>query len=375
MSQRVLLALIGDNPASALVAARAINPDRLVLVHTQRTRALAGVVAEQIGDNPATALIELTNEGGIDGHANRIKSSISLSDTDHVYVDITGGTKPMSLGAWNAFADLPHTRLHGIYLDQQAYRLLDARNGQPVQLAEPTPEIRIDEMLSWYQARVMRPQTRWRGRLSDIPRKMKVRAPIGHLLLQQLSQSNQSFNARLIGFKQLTQLDPRLQLPPGLWFKQSRLICEDEEYLAKNGWLEELCLVAVSNALDQPQTVLAAHGLHVRLERGQDEMDLVLVRGSRVVVIEAKARSSSAGAGADLQKRINKAQRFFGPHARVIFVHPSWGNTPPPDLSALAGKGVDLIGDDLDELGKVTAQALGLDTRSATAMVTEGNTP
>jgi hypothetical protein len=90
-----------------------------------------------------------------------------------------------------------------------------------------------------------------------------------------------------------------------------------------------------------------------------DEFDVVAVRGARVLVVEAKARATGGGGGADLQKRIHKVHRFFGRFATVVFVHPAWGPAPPPALAASAGPGIHLVGSDLGALDRAIREAVG----------------
>ena len=68
--------------------------------------------------------------------------------------------------------------------------------------------------------------------------------------------------------------------------------------------------------------------------------------------------SNSGGQG--LQKRIQKAQRFLGSHAQVIFVHPAWGKTPPDALSSLTGEHACLIGRSEAAFKDAVRRALGI---------------
>ena len=94
--------------------------------------------------------------------------------------------------------------------------------------------------------------------------------------------------------------------------------------------------------------------------QGQDEMDVVLQRGLRTVVIEAKAVAKQ-GAGPDVQKRAHKVRRFFGRGARAICVVPAWGREAPTGVKDVTGNDVELIGSDLAALRQAVVNALALD--------------
>ena len=141
-----------------------------------------------------------------------------------------------------------------------------------------------------------------------------------------------------------------------------RLVSEIPGFFTHNSWLEELCLHRAQVVLGNCSLTRAAANLHIisKKHRGQDEADIVLVRGSQVCVIEAKARLDGAGAGADLMKRMQKTRRFFGVLAKTVFVHPAWGAVPPEALVELAGDKATLVGANVDLIDTAIRSALSI---------------
>ncbi len=358
MNIKTLVGAVGRNPASVLAAARALKPGRLFLVHTEGTRHQAMVLRRQCPvPRERIHLIPVPAGSGIEQVAGAVADAADWASVGPVGLDITGATKVISFGMWEALRNCLPGGFQALVLDQSSYRLEDASNGRP--LPQPMPEIRISEMLAWYGAEMDSDGTRWQGRLSQLPVALRRRLPVGQALLRAFREQGPKFSAERVRKPVLARALPG-PLPSGMRWRENLLHADDPAYLKYNGWLEELCLGMVAGELgERAGQVFCALGARLRAGSGQDEMDVVLARGTRVVVVEAKARSSGAGAGADLQKRVNKARRFFGQHVRVVFVHPVWGRHPPGALRDLADDTVTLVGD-FDGFGDRVGSLLGL---------------
>ena len=153
-------------------------------------------------------------------------------------------------------------------------------------------------------------------------------------------------------------------MPPG--FKQRGDKIEEPEHsgvFSHHRWLEEFCLLRAHSLLRAESDVTAALGVKLRspgTSEGNDEADVVLLRGGRVLVIEAKAREQPGGSGAQLQKRIAKTRTFFGDLAKVLFVHPGY-NAPAlrVNRSMVDGRYVRIVGSDLTELDSAICWGIG----------------
>lgn len=360
----VLVAAVGFNPASILIAARVLRPSRLVLIATKDTRSRAETLCAQYGVSPAhRKIVVWPSVPSIDEVAVGVSGVVAAAPDQRVVLDITGGTKTLSIGVWQGLNEKFGDRLEAVYLEQGG-QLADARTGQRI---KSQCELRIEEYLAWNQAKTTS-KTVWTGKLAEIPEELLDRRRVGRTLADAMRRKASLAFSNLgegvvVDGSQAAGVWPT-PLPVGFSAVPDGVETTRRGYFSNNVWLEELALAEAHEALSGFGTVRAALGLYVVTKgrggkKGNDEMDVVLVRGARAVVIEAKARQSGRGAGADLMKRLQKARRFFGSHVTVIFVHPAWGESAPPDLQELAGRSCVLTSGDSAELQAAIRQGLG----------------
>lgn len=316
-----LLGIVGRNPASILVCARSVNVDKAVLISSDETSEIASILSSQL--HCSVKMINIPSNPSIEEVKNAICTKGVTFGSDRIVFDITGGQKLMLLGVWDALQKL-NLRAHIILYLNDMGRLMDVTTGK----IHPGPEATLqpEEFIAWRNASCRK--CAWEGLLESIPDTYIENARIAGELLKNKAwtDKNKSLSIIRIFNDQLT----------GEWYEQ-------------NQWLEEYSLVAASNALRGTPRIQARLGMEVLTSdkasgaHGNDENDIVLVNGARVVVVEAKARWTKAGAGVELHKRIEKARHIFGVHARIVFVHPAW-DEPPDALKTLVDNRVTLIG-------------------------------
>lgn len=353
----LLVSLVGLNPASTLFSERALQPDRMVLVHTRESEDQARALASQLSC-PSDRLVWEPSLG-IDEARKSIRSGLA-SRAERVVIDLTGGTKLMSIGAWHGLIERYGDVVDGVYVDQKSLALLDARSGLRLRVTEPRAEIHPNEVLEWYGGQLRR--VAWRGYLSAIPDDIWERFELECHLLRAFGRREVRAGIDRRGGMQVPPSALPPSLPAGMRYeKNGRLYSDSTSFLGQNVWLEELCLALASAAAgDRASEVVAAHGMVAYAgSGGEDEMDIVLMRGPRTVVIEAKARGSRAGAGADVHKRIQKARRFLGSHVQVIIVIPAWGEEAPDNLRDLTENHAVLVGAEEGRLRDEIRRALG----------------
>jgi len=351
-----MVGLVGHNPASLLVVARSLLPKRTLLIATPQTIEVAKRLARQIPNSEP----KLWSGGfGID----RVRSGLSDligSESGSICLDITGATKPLSIGLWATLNQFSGGRLKTVYLEPSG-QLTDADTGQRI---EQEVAITPREMLVWYEASAGlkgKAGARWEGELSCLKPAIVERETLTRRLFDTFGRWSDYYRRHQAlpnGLLQLSASD----LPPGASISGNQVVLPNvTDYLGENQWLEEYCALVSRDSLTDAATVRAAIGLPIATENGgTDEADVVLLRGPRAVIIEAKARGNAGGAGAELNKRIQKTRRFFGSLARVIFVHPAWGQTAPQNLAEIAGPGVWLVGRDPARLRTAIREALSL---------------
>lgn len=350
-----LLACLGHNPASIIVAARQTGAAKLVAVATADTRERLPILERQLRV-PVQAVFHDETAEGFEALSAAIHATLIGQGSGRLIVDVTGGTKIMGIAALRA-AERIDPNAEVLYLHPQS-RLADARSGR-LQTSEVVVD--ISEVLEWYGAE---PSVQlWSGPLSALPAGYAERAVIAQRIFETLAAGQLH---RVKGSAQAVALNSGRwpeRLPEGFMAQGTVLRSKIDGYFSANAWLEEFCLYRAAQVLADLPTVRAAAGLKLRSGRPSpdlDEVDCVLVDAARVCVIEAKARFSSSAAGAGLQKRIHKARRFFGSTARVIFVHPAWSKTAPLDLIKSSGRDVWLVGGCVKTLDQALAEAMGL---------------
>lgn len=366
MTAPALIGAIGRNPASLVVVGRHFGVRSALLVCTAQTAWLVPVLARQLDlpDQAVHAIRVGDDKGnhGIGEVRDKVHAALDRADVGAAVLDITGGTKAMSVGLYEAARAASLPRLHTVRLEPNG-QLRDEDHGAAIPHAvtlEPA------EFVEWYDGGPVR--CTWRGPLARIPHAMRRRKRIGELILRHFSPGdgrpgvalNADGSARFP-----VPVPADLELPPGFVRRDAHTIAaagRDASYFSKNGWLEELCLLRAGLVARDVADVRAALGLELGRDGSGslDEADVVLTRGARVCVIEAKARAKGAGAGGEVNKRIGKAHRYFGSAVHVIFVHPAWGRRAPQKLVTTAGENTTLVGRDLRLLQQAVAAALGI---------------
>lgn len=353
----LLVSLVGLNPGSTLFSARVLRPERMALIHTSESAAQAEALAAQA--SCPSDRVTWDPSLGVDKARERVRKELTFN-AERVVIDLTGGTKLMSIGAWQGLADQYGDDLEAVYVDPKRVVLVDAGTGTPRLGGDSRAAIRPEEVLTWYGAQLR--ITEWQGPLSEIPDGSWTHLELARHLLRAFGEAAVGRGVHRDGGLKVPRNYLPEALPPGTRYKKGRIYSDSKSFLGANVWLEELCLASACRAVgDRADEVFAAHGMVVYAGTGcDDEMDVVLTRGRRIVVIEAKARGSRAGAGADVHKRIQKACRFFGSHVQVIVVIPAWGEEPPRDLRDLTQDHAVLVGADEERLDQEIRRALGL---------------
>lgn len=98
---KTLISLIGEQPIPNLLPIRHYQPDKVILVCSERTQKVAEHLKKKFDLN---ATIILTDAHRLDIIENKLKSKIT--DPQEVALNFTGGTKPMSIAAFRFASSL-----------------------------------------------------------------------------------------------------------------------------------------------------------------------------------------------------------------------------------------------------------------------------
>ncbi len=364
----LLVCPVGHNPASVLVAAGALRPRIVVLVPTDDTLQLAEVLQGQLERHlpgvvcQIPASLRFSRPPALVEMRDRARPTFGqIPKGRRAVLDLSGGTKAMAMGLWLALHDALGVEPRAVQLDPDG-TLTDAERGG----ALPSEvRIAIDDVVAWRGAQVH--AARWRGAAASIPDAELPFEALGQFLADYLRVGGGFERVAATATQAAHWVLPSGRVPAGLAAfsdPRRRALYEPRPgYLGQGEWLEIECLRAVrAVARKHPQRALDA-GFSVKLRSAAghvDEADVVVTRGPRVLVIEAKGRGNALGAGDHLQKRIQKSRSYFDSRTRVIFVHPAWGEEPPPALRDVAGRDVELLTEVGQPLEAAIERALGL---------------
>lgn len=342
-----LVGLVGHNPVSVLVMSRFFRPRKVLLVATDRTLGRAHAAARLLDPEQEVQVFLAEDPSGIEPVTGGLAHLVDAVEGPAVF-DVTGGTKIMAVGVGALIGPLAPRYA---YLDGDGM----VRDGRSGRVLSDGVQITPFEV-AWLYAPDSEVTAAWRDEVGALPRTYAERHPVSRALFE-TAASGRAVHADERGRVKPPRSLPR-SLPPGLRVRGGGLEADDPGYLGKHGWLEEWCLVEAARVCEGT-SVHGALGLEVV---SLDEFDVVLVRSSRVLVVEAKAKARGAKErpGADLHKRVAKTRRFFGSNARVIFVHPAWGRRIPPQLAETAQGLATLIGGDAEAYRRAVREALVL---------------
>jgi len=344
----LLVGLVGFNPLSVLVSARALKPQVVALVCTDRTSKVAENLAGLLDARGPTLTVD--SWLGIDALRERFARELASAAGHRVVLDVTGATKPLAIAAWQALHDRVGPQMGVVYLETDG-TLVEARSG-----ARLAADVRIDtgELLRIYGGRLQ--SCTWAGDLGEpdaVPAEFRSRSLVGRALLSRARTTAKLCRVKVPGFA----------ASPGTGLRydgKTAMLSEAgaKDYLAKNQWLEELCLVIAGEVATGVGCVHASLGAHiVTPSGGNDECDVLLTRGARIAVIEAKTADV---VGEDLQKRSAKTRRFFGEAARVVVVAPDLNPQAIRTHSELAHRNTEVVGADEGALRAAIRRGLGL---------------
>jgi hypothetical protein len=308
-----------------------------LLVHSDETKTIARIVQGQLGCDVRVLCVDANR---LEAISLAVAEALeSLQDTTHLIVDLTSGTKAMSIGLWegtrsllSAHGDIRRT---AVYLTREG-PLLHAESGQPVAAAD---DVAIDpeEVIHWNRL-AAHVTTSWSGTPDEVAEAARRRRRVWQQLYKALTAGRWRPNVarpqrRFIPWVMLASL------PEGFLALENGTIEVPLEHLQHNVWLEELALLEVADAVKKLPGVRLSLGATVwGVDGGNVEFDLVVTRGTRILVVEAK--TITTGAGADLSKKAAHVTSMLGPTAKLLaFVPEVFGTRPPAEQARNAIQG------------------------------------
>ena len=134
-----LVCLVSDQHIPNLLTIKVIRPDHLVLVVTNRMKKnvpwfLQALITGGMDYSPDNrhSILEIARENSVEETALSLKSAYARDPNKEWILNITGGTKPMSTGAYMFALE---NRLKALYIvESDQYHAIDLTGGEPISL-------------------------------------------------------------------------------------------------------------------------------------------------------------------------------------------------------------------------------------------------
>ena len=171
---RILVAQVGFNPFSVLIASRVLEPDRVVLLHTTDTARIANTLAIQV-DRDRT-LVAWDGPPCMQDVVEPLAEDVGARPDDEVIVDITGGTKELGLGVWIGLESSYGAGLRGVSLNPAGH-LTDVHTSRAI---PGGAWVDPKEPPAWRGAHLRK--VVWQGRPNEIDADVRRRADLTNQL-------------------------------------------------------------------------------------------------------------------------------------------------------------------------------------------------
>ena len=194
MRTTVLIASVGFNPASVVLAARALEPrpSRVILLCTKETDPIASILPSQLGV-PLCDIVEVPPDPAVEAARDYLVRELSIDASEDPVLDITGATKPLAIAAWLALAQL-RPGFRAVYLAPSG-KLRDANTGKPL---PGEASISLRELLAWKSIAVQ--SVEWEGPIAAPPERLRPRLAMYAEVFSHFSSVTHSGNALLTRF-------------------------------------------------------------------------------------------------------------------------------------------------------------------------------
>lgn len=223
-----------------------------------------------------------------------IENALLEADFDDVreyFVNITGGTKPMSLAAYSFFTSFKNAKIFYVPIEGEMYRQVFPR----IEIAERdfNNKISLKEYLKSYKLQ-----------LSSLNRKLSRPFSQADKIMTSIFDSNGNIES-ILNSKNAHQLNNT----------------EDRRYFS-GGWFEEYIFWIIKSELNIRDSMIA-NGVKIQNEKSKNEFDVVFLYKNVLHLIECKAYYSESNIKANIEKSLYKLGALdedFGLKVKAHFI-------------------------------------------------------
>lgn len=277
-----------------------INPDKVVVVVTDGMKKQGEILVQEITQSgKKSEALEIKQESSLKALNDQFSAWIEKHIDDEIIVNITGGTKLMSLAAYQLFSEWG---FRCFYCDKDQNQLIWLDDESAV--ANIGSTIGLERYLRTYQYQITQ-----KTKLADIPKSYKEYASILHQELCKPTKYDKTCNF-ISKVHALTQQNPlqnvnflqeedaflqHLEKETGIFlFQNNKIICDDKtRKMMSGGWLE----IIVADALRGGDYYRDIH-LGVAFEKStqrkgsvtKQELDVMAMHQDKLLIVECKAK-------------------------------------------------------------------------------------
>ena len=214
---------------------------------------------------------------------------LELDEHDHYFVNITGGTKPMSIATLSFFTAFDNARIYYLPIGKEEYQRIYPR---PLEAYTFQRKITLREYVSSYGLKIISREDTPSRRIEVAQRLMeKVLATANPADIPEITEAQQRENTA------------------------------DREYFGGR-WFEEYVYWTIKEGLGLKKNEIA-YQLKVKKEASENEFDVMFIHQDELVLIECKAFYGSANLKQKTEEafyRLAALENDFGISARTVFM-------------------------------------------------------
>jgi hypothetical protein len=304
MVKKIIVSLVGDQTIPNVLFIKEKGPaDFFYFISTPKMEGkdVSQNIIRTLGIPADKYKIITVQEDSIMDMESKLNESVELQDDDDVWVNVTGGTKIMSLGVHNFFSRLGSAKI--CYLPIEKNNVIHIFPMRRNRTEELQARVNLKEYLTSYGVEFQGEGLEGTPMTKDF----SVSQRIMSTFLDSNKRSEftsisefirQKYRGREINPKRSEELksayDKCQNLKEyGMQFDTEQKVSREETKYITGDWFEEYVYWKVKHILDIPETHIHS-GIQLKKEGSQNEYDVMFTRNNALYVIECKTNISDS---------------------------------------------------------------------------------
>lgn len=334
----ILVSLVSDQTIPNILAIDHFRPDELLFITTEemekkkKVEAILKTLDElDLNYQDRSSRIQVREDSILDCH-KKIESWIEGKEDSEFIVNLTGGTKIMSISAYEFFKDYSSKMIY-IPIPKNEF-IIPFPKKSPGKSIELKLRLSVSQYLTAYGLGVIK-----REKLEIYKQEALQRQDLSTWMVMnygRIKRLLEWFSHNLREYRDKTQFkldkpynqatDQERELLSKLGFKHdsraiSKTLMRSEIRYLTGGWLEEFCFNQVSDLVKHHVIDDCVIGLRLRNAQGRDnEFDVMFTRENELYFIECKSLDQKGDKETDILYKIGALQKEFGLRVKSFLV-------------------------------------------------------